>query len=80
VSVHRFAQDSRDDDDIMNLEEYHQNATINIMPLKKFAYEKVSKSSHLRNILLSEKEILTVSEFLAKMDVWLKVLHSEGEK
>ena len=80
MSVHRFAQDSGDDDDIMNLEEYHQNATINIMPLKKFAYEELSKSSHLRNILLSEKEILTVSEFLAKMDVWLKVLHSEGEK
>jgi hypothetical protein len=78
--VHRFAQDSGDDADIMNLEEYHQNATINIMPLKKFAYEKVSNSSHLRNILLSEKEILTVSEFLAKMDVWLKVLHSEGGK
>jgi len=63
----------------MNLREY-QSSTINIRPLKKFAYEKVSKSSHLRNILISEKEILTVSEFLAKMDVWLKVLHSEGEK
>jgi len=62
----------------MNLREYHGNATINIMSLKQFAYEKLSKSSHLRNVLISEKEKLTVSEFLAKMDVWLKVLHSEG--
>ncbi len=75
-----FAQDSRGDNDIMNLREFHQNATINIMPLKQFAYEKLSKSSHLRNVLISEKEKLTVSEFLAKMDVWLKVLHSEGGK
>ncbi len=74
------AQDSGDDNDIMTFKEPHRNATINIMSLKKFAYEKVSKSSHLRNILLSEKEILMVSEFLAKMDVWIKVLHSEGEK
>ena len=64
----------------MNLREYHQNAAINIMPLKQFAYEKLSKSSHLRNVLISEKEKLTVSEFLAKMDVWLKVLRSEGGK
>jgi hypothetical protein len=64
----------------MTFKEPHRSSTINIRPLKQFAYEELSKSSHLRNILLSEKEILTVSEFLAKMDVWLKVLHSEGGK
>lgn len=75
-----FAEDSGIDNDIISLREPHGNSKINIMPLKQFVYEGLSKSSHLRNILLSEKEKLTVSDFLAKMDVWLKVLRSEGEK
>jgi hypothetical protein len=64
----------------MTFKEPHRSSTINIRPLKQFAYEGLNASPLLRDILLSEKEKLSVSEFLAKMDVWLKVLHSEGEK
>jgi len=50
---------------------------VDIKPLKRFACERLSKSSFLRRILLSESENLTIPEFLAKMDLWLKLFGME---
>jgi len=34
----------------------------------------------LRDILLSEKDELTPEEFLAKAEIWLRLLHKEGSR
>ena len=54
--------------------------TVNIQLLKQFAYEKLLTSSILRDILLSEKQHLPVSEFLVKTEIWLKLIESEETK
>ena len=51
---------------------------INIRSLKNFAFEKLPKSSILRELLLDEKEELWMEEFLAKLDLWLKLLRMEN--
>ena len=45
--------------------------------LKDFAFEKLPKGSALRDILLAEDDELDDEVFLAKTDVWLKLLKRE---
>jgi hypothetical protein len=52
--------------------------TVNILKLKSFAYEKLPQHSLLREFILSEKEELPISEFIVKIDVWLKLLRVEN--
>ena len=49
---------------------------VNIRPLKRFASEKLRRT-FLRSILLSENDYLNILEFLAKLDIWLKLLKEE---
>ncbi len=49
---------------------------VDIRPLKRFAFQ-LPASSPLRSIILSEKDSVTVDEFLVKMDTWLKLSHLE---
>jgi hypothetical protein len=51
---------------------------INMKSLKKFAVEKLPQSSLLKTVLTTEKEYLTILEFLAKIDIWLKILDNEN--
>lgn len=53
---------------------------LDIRPLKAFALQKLSTGSHLREILLREKDMLLVRDFLVKLDVWLKLLEIESSK
>jgi thiamine phosphate synthase YjbQ (UPF0047 family) len=53
---------------------------LDIRPLKVFATQKLSVGSHLREILLTEKDTIPVQEFLAKLGVWLKLLEIESSK
>ena len=46
-----------------------------ISRLKTFAAESLPAGSPLREILLSDKDHLSVSEFLAKIGVWLRLLN-----
>ena len=46
---------------------------IDISRLKFWATRNLSASSHLRAVLLLEKDKLTVDEFLAKMGTWLMI-------
>jgi len=50
---------------------------VDIRKLKSFALEELPRSWTLRYILLSEKDILDVNEFLAKTEIWLKILKRE---
>ena len=45
-----------------------------IQQLKKFAIEEIPKNDVLRELLLSEKDELNLTEFCCKLDVWLKLL------
>ncbi len=54
--------------------------TVDIARLKVFAVEGLPKDSKLRELILTEKDMLNVEEFLAKMDVWLKLVKMECAK
>lgn len=68
----------------MSLYKYSLNKfdkkTINIQSLKKYAIDKLPHNSILRNIIQSEKQHLTIPEFLAKTEIWLKLIESESLK
>ncbi len=51
---------------------------VDIHGIKLWAKANLLAESHLRGILLLEKDILTGEEFLAKMDIWLKLFDMEG--
>ncbi len=50
---------------------------INLKELKEFALTYLPKKSLLRDMILSEKEHITVNEFIVKIDMWLKLLRRE---
>lgn len=56
------------------LSHLNQRKRVDIKPLKVFALEKLPKNCVLRNVMLTDKELLDVDEFLAKMEIWLKLL------
>jgi hypothetical protein len=50
---------------------------IDIRRLKGFASERLNTRSRVRNVLLSEREQLTVNDFLTKMDIWITLFNQE---
>ncbi len=50
---------------------------LDIHGLKHWAKETLPRTSQIRSILLLEREFLTVGEFIAKMDIWLKLFDME---
>jgi hypothetical protein len=46
---------------------------INIRRLKDFAFTELPRNWVLREIILSERDELDVSEFVAKAEIWLKL-------
>jgi hypothetical protein len=48
-------------------------AQVNIRKLKEFALNNIPKGNPLQQIILSEENLLDPFEFLAKVDVWLKL-------
>ncbi len=50
---------------------------VNISGLKWFATESLPGNSRLRDVLLSERDQLTAMDFLAKMEVWMRLLNIE---
>ncbi len=51
---------------------------VDIHGLKRFALEKLSSRPFLREIILSEEDRLKPWEFVAKMQIWLKLFSSES--
>ena len=50
---------------------------VNISGLKRCATERLPSNSPLRGVLLLERDQLTAKDFLAKMDVWMRLLNIE---
>ncbi len=51
---------------------------VNLKRLKQFAFDTLPKTSPLRDILLSESDQISNNDFIAKMDLWLKLFSSEA--
>jgi hypothetical protein len=47
---------------------------VNISTLKTLVATRCSKDSAIYDVMLTERDFLDLSEFLAKVDVWLKLL------
>jgi len=47
---------------------------LDLRPLKSFVREKLPRKNVLRKVLLTEKDEIDRNEFMAKIDVWLKLL------
>lgn len=52
---------------------YTNPSKVNIQRLKDFAL-RFPKESLIRDLITAEKDELEVTEFIAKMDLWLKIL------
>jgi len=48
-------------------------ASVDITRLKEFALSEIPHGWVLRDLLLSEKTLLSKCEFIAKVDMWLKL-------
>jgi predicted XRE-type DNA-binding protein len=55
----------------------HATKQIKISDLKQFALANLPATSSLRDLILAEKEELSVQEFLAKLDLWLRLFNKE---
>lgn len=47
---------------------------VNIRHLKNFASKTLPRDSIVRDLLLSEKDVLDAQEFVGKMEIWIKLL------
>ena len=50
---------------------------VDIHRVKLWVKSNLPEISHLREILLLEEDLISVYEFLAKMDIWLKLIELE---
>ena len=53
---------------------------INMRKLKEFAFSELPRSWILREIILSERDELEASEFIAKAEIWLKLAKVKDDK
>ncbi len=54
------------------------NVRVDIHGLKRFTLEKLSSRPLLREIILSEEDSLEPSEFVTKMQIWLKLFSAKS--
>jgi hypothetical protein len=47
---------------------------VDITPIKALVFAKFPKDSAIYDVLFTERDLLSVSEFLIKVDVWMKLL------
>ena len=61
----------------MTLQSEALASTVNIGRLKRWVLQRFPRESKLRQLILSEKETLTVDEFVAKLETWLLMAPNE---
>jgi hypothetical protein len=59
------------------LGEVQKGLKVRITRLKDFAVDSLPRDSRLREVILNERDELDAAEFVAKIDVWLKLLRTE---
>ena len=53
------------------------SSTISMSRLKQWVLQKLPRELKLRELILSEKDILTVDEFVTKLETWLLLAANE---
>ena len=51
---------------------------VNLKKLKEYALTNLPKNSHLRDLVLSEKDEIDAEEFVVKISMWLKLIRMES--
>ncbi len=54
-----------------------QKAFVDIRPVKRLASELLGSTSVLRRVLLSEEDMMTATDYVAKLGTWLAILDSD---
>ncbi len=55
-----------------------QIATVSTRRLKEFVLNRFAEDHPLRQVILAERDSLTVAEFLAKLETWLVLLNGRA--
>jgi hypothetical protein len=50
---------------------------VDIRPLKGWVSRSLSASPYLRSMILSDRDVLSVEEYLVKIDMWSRLLKEE---
>lgn len=50
---------------------------VDIRPLKGWVSRNLSMSPYLRSMILSDRDVLSVEEYLVKIEVWSRLLKEE---
>ena len=53
---------------------------VNLSSLRAFVTEKFSSDSILREVILTEADLLSSEDFIVKAEMWLKLLRSERDR
>lgn len=53
--------------------------TVSIVRLKQFVAEKLPLDWVLRDVILNERDSLSLSDFCAKLQIWLHLLRKAGD-
>jgi hypothetical protein len=57
-----------------------ESPRLSLLRLKKFVSEKLDRKSVLREVLLQEKDVISISEYVSRLPVWLALLkHREDD-
>jgi hypothetical protein len=52
-------------------------STVNITPVKRWVSTNLSQESRVRGLIMAERDMLSVEEYIAKIDTWIKLLRLE---
>ena len=55
----------------------HETKAVDIRQLKQFAFSRLRKKHILQKLILTDKDQLSVEEFIIKTEIWLKILDFE---
>ena len=55
-----------------------QTAAVSTRSLKEFVLSRFAENDPLRQVILAERDSLTVAEFLAKLETWLVLLNGRA--
>jgi hypothetical protein len=69
-----FVQETQSHGTFARLPAQQTKDKVDIRPLKSFVFERFPKDSAIYDVFSTEQDLLGVSEFLAKVDVWLKLV------
>ena len=53
--------------------------TVSVVRLKQFAADRLPRDWVLRDVIMNERDSLSLSDFCAKLQIWLHLLRRAGD-